>query len=153
MRCPCVFEEEQKPPVPPLSRNERTPYGQCSKYMMQTIAKQAAHEAAYAEPSQRRISSMRRLRMELSVSGCPMLSVARRPSRASRSSGSAAARSPLARNSTPRLLIELSVCGCRLPSASRRTSNASYISGSAASRSPLACSSRPRLLLEVSVCG
>eukprot|EP00964_Phaeocystis_antarctica_P161599 scaffold133458_cov96-Phaeocystis_antarctica.AAC.1 len=68
-------------------------------------------------------------------------SVARDTSSASRCSGSAAARSPLACNSLPKLQMELSVSGCRLPSVSRDTSNASRNSGSASPYLPWFCSS------------
>eukprot|EP00964_Phaeocystis_antarctica_P113378 scaffold77420_cov63-Phaeocystis_antarctica.AAC.3 len=91
--------------------------------------------------------------MEISVCGCRSPRVSRHTFSASRSSGSAAARSPLACSSPPKLLMEVSVCGCRSPRVSRHTFSASRSSGSAAARSPLACSSPPKLLMEVSVLG
>ena len=72
--------------------------------------------------------------MEMSVSGCRLPRVSRRPSSTSRNSGSAAARSPLTFSRMLRLLIELSVFRCRLPRISRRPSSASRCSGAAAQR-------------------
>eukprot|EP00964_Phaeocystis_antarctica_P110795 scaffold75141_cov36-Phaeocystis_antarctica.AAC.1 len=86
--------------------------------------------------------------MVQSVCGCRLPRVARDASSDSQYSGSAAARSPLACNSTPRLLMELSVLGCRLPRVSRRRSSASRSSGSAPARSPFSSSSVPRLLTD-----
>eukprot|EP00964_Phaeocystis_antarctica_P078380 scaffold48758_cov61-Phaeocystis_antarctica.AAC.8 len=98
-------------------------------------------------------STSPRFFMAVSVSGCRSPSVSRIPSSASRSSGSAAARSPLAFNTRPRLPMEMSVLGCRSPSVSRNPSSASLDSGSAAAKLPLAFNSKPRLLMEPSVSG
>ena len=134
------------------------------KTYMQTIAEQANKAAitlmrdverreqlamdVCVDPAPEQTNSLRRSPMEASVSGCPLPRVARSPSTASRSSGSAAARSPLAHSSRPRMLMEASVSGCHLPRVSRRPYSASRYSGLAEARSPLACCSRPRLLME-----
>eukprot|EP00964_Phaeocystis_antarctica_P076559 scaffold47344_cov62-Phaeocystis_antarctica.AAC.4 len=101
--------------------------------------------------------------MQAIVRGCRPPRVGRSPSSSSRSSGSAAARSPLPSNSRPRLPMEASLTRAspgwptepqkrwRLLSVSRDISSASRSSGSAAARSPLACSSRPRQVTELSV--